>query len=158
MVKLPVPLAIAFAIAAACTPNDNGNGANNDDDEPPPPLAADGDASPVRAAAEDPAILRDPPDPPETGNPLMRIRPQERSRVLEITLRSSPPGATAAVDGRVVGETPTFWRGKMSPNPREFTFVLADHAMARYRFVATTSGVVHATLLPLTNDAPDAGP
>jgi len=84
--------------------------------------------------------------------------PRARARTLELILRSTPPGAEASVDGKSIGLTPTFWRGKMTGKRREFTFVLRDYAVARYRFVPTTNGVVHASLQPLTTDEPDAGP
>jgi len=76
---------------------------------------------------------------------------------LEITLRSTPPGALAAVDGTPVGPTPTFWRGVMTGDPHTFTFTLAGHTTARYRFVPTTSGIIHATLEPMDGPRLDAG-
>ena len=128
-----------------CAPGD-GNKAPG----PEPPQAAPADATPA--------------PPPDDAEPLdvapawrPPTEPTNRARTLEITLRSTPPGAIAAVDGKVIGATPTFWRGKTTGRDREFTFVLADHAMARYRFVPTTSGVVHATLKPLVRDDDDAG-
>ncbi len=137
----------AAALLVGCTPGDS------DDNPPPAPSPpADRPADPVRAQV-----------PPDTGPtaaaPTWRppAAPVRRARTLEITLRSTPPGATAAVDGRVIGPTPTFWRGKATGHAREFTFVLGDHAMARYRFVPTTNGVVHATLKPLLRDETDAG-
>jgi hypothetical protein len=70
-------------------------------------------------------------------------------RTLEIVLRSTPAGALAAVDGVVVGRTPAYWEGDFTGREREFTFVLPGHAVGRYRFVPTTSGVVHAPLVKL---------
>jgi hypothetical protein len=67
-------------------------------------------------------------------------------RPLEITLRSSPSGATAAVDGVIVGRTPALWEGEFTGREREFTFVLPGYSMARYRFAPITSGVVHGRL------------
>jgi hypothetical protein len=79
---------------------------------------------------------------PRPGSPA----PQRRH--LELTLRSTPAGAIAAVDGLVIGPTPTFWTGKVTGRPREFTFALDGYALARYRFVPVQDGVVHATLKP----------
>lgn len=72
-----------------------------------------------------------------------------KGKVIDLVLRSTPPGAIASIDGREIGVTPTFWSGSLDPRPHEFTFVKAGHAMARYRFVATHSGVVHGSLTPL---------
>ena len=72
-------------------------------------------------------------------------------------MRSTPPGAVAAVDGITVGPTPTLWEGTVDGRAREFTFVLPGYAIARYRFVPTQSGVVHGTLGRLKAQ-PDAGP
>src|SRR5438445_12904718 len=65
-------------------------------------------------------------------------------RPLDVTLRSTPPGADAAVDGIPRGTTPTYWSGEADGREHEFTFVLPGHAVARYRFVPITSGVIHA--------------
>jgi hypothetical protein len=78
------------------------------------------------------------------------------SRPIDIVLRSSPPGATAAVDGVPIGSTPTYWSGEANGREHEFTFVLPGYAFARYRFVPITSGIVHARLDVLTDDV-DAG-
>jgi hypothetical protein len=72
-----------------------------------------------------------------------------RGRQIEIVLRSSPPGAVAAVDGVAIGPTPSLWQGFTDTTPREFTFVLPGYAIARYRFIPTRSGIVHGTLEPI---------
>lgn len=78
------------------------------------------------------------------------VRPRARNaRVIGILLRSSPAGAMAAVDGRPVGRTPAYWEGEVTGGEREFTFALAKHAVARYRFTPTTNGVVHGRLEPI---------
>jgi len=129
------------ALLAACS---------NDRPAPPPP---------PRPALEFPDAAVAPPAPapvpvydPATG---LRIdddwaarrfdRPRQR-RTLEITLRSTPNGALAAVDGTVVGRTPTLWEGEFTGQAREFTFVLPGYTVARYRFAPITSGVVHGRL------------
>lgn len=89
--------------------------------------------------------------------PTRRATSGHKSRALELVLRSTPPGAVAAVDGITVGPTPTLWEGTVDGRAREFTFVLPGYAIARYRFVPTQSGVVHGTLGRLKAQ-PDAGP
>jgi hypothetical protein len=71
-------------------------------------------------------------------------------------LRSTPSGATASVDGVVIGTTPTFWAGDANNKEHEFTFVRVGYAAARYRFVPITSGVIHARLESVADDS-DAG-
>lgn len=79
-----------------------------------------------------------------------------RARPIEVTLRSTPPGATAAVDGTIVGTTPAYWGGDADGREHEFTFDLKGFALARYRFVPVTSGVIHARLEPIAEET-DAG-
>ena len=74
------------------------------------------------------------------------------ARPIDVTLRSTPSGAQVAVDGTVIGTTPTYWPGEADGREHEFDFVLAGHAAARYRFVPVTSGVVHARLEPIVED------
>jgi hypothetical protein len=88
--------------------------------------------------------------PDDDSTPRHR-RDSRGSEKLQLVLRSSPPGALAAVDGKIIGPTPTYWRGDASGNAREFTFVLDGHALARYRFVPLRDGVVHATLKRVTD-------
>jgi hypothetical protein len=83
-------------------------------------------------------------------------RPQ-KGRSIELVLRSTPPGAVAAIDGIPIGPTPNVWQGAADGRPREFTFVLPGYAIARYRFIPMQSGVVHGTLGRLKSE-PDAGP
>ena len=75
---------------------------------------------------------------------------------IDIILRSSPSAAQVYVDGVVVGITPAYWSGVSDGREHEFTFVRADHAVARYRFVPISSGVIHARLVPVSEDS-DAG-
>lgn len=67
-------------------------------------------------------------------------------RPIDITLRSSPPGAEVAVDGTVLGDTPAYWRGMADGKEHEFVFTMRGHAIARYRFVPVSSGVIHGRL------------
>ena len=89
--------------------------------------------------------------------PRRRSRPS-KGRTIQIVLRSSPPGAVAAVDGVAVGPTPTLWEGAVDATSREFTFVLPGYAIARYRFVPTRSGIVHGTLEPIKAEGEDGDP
>jgi hypothetical protein len=77
-------------------------------------------------------------------------------RPIDVTLRSSPPGARVAVDGTTVGVTPAFWNGYADGHEHEFVFTLPRHAIARYRFVPVSSGVIHARLDPIAEER-DAG-
>ena len=87
-------------------------------------------------------------------------RPPPSNRVghpIDVILRSSPQLAQAAVDGVPLGPTPAYWNGMADGREHEFTFVLPGHAVARYRFVPITSGVIHARLDPISDDQSDAG-
>lgn len=108
--------------------------------KPPPPPAPAGHT----IEREDPVHVA------PAGNPGHAARP------IEVTLRSTPPGATAAVDGTVVGTTPAYWGGDADGREHEFTFDLKGFALARYRFVPVTSGVIHARLDPIAEET-DAG-
>jgi len=81
------------------------------------------------------------------------------AQTIDIMLRSSPPGAHVMVDGTPAGTTPTLWVGDANGREHEFTFALPGFAVARYRFVPVTSGVVHARLDRVQSDdvQPDAG-
>jgi hypothetical protein len=99
--------------------------------------------------ADVPAPLRDDPRRPQPNN-----RP---SHPIDVILRSTPNGAEAAVDGLPLGPTPAYWNGTADGHEHEFTFVLPGHAVARYRFVPITSGVIHARLERIPSDEIDAG-
>lgn len=74
-------------------------------------------------------------------------------RPIDVILRSSPPGAMAAVDGVRLGNTPAYWSGEADGREHEFTFELAGYSMARYRFVPITSGIVHARLTRVADES-----
>ncbi len=82
--------------------------------------------------------------------------PGRERHAIDVTLRSSPPGALAAVDGSPIGPTPAFWSGYADGREHEFVFTLEKHAIARYRFVPVSSGVIHARLAPVLDER-DAG-
>jgi hypothetical protein len=134
-------------------------------DEPPMPTPLVLDAGPMPVTPPAPGITELPTYDPASGAHLdgkereapAPVRPRNRNaRMIGIMLRSTPPGAIAAVDGQPLGPTPTYWEGEFTGSEREFTFALAKHAVARYRFVPTTSGVVHGRLEPIA-DRPGAG-
>lgn len=82
--------------------------------------------------------------------------PNRPGRPIDVTLRSTPPGARVSVDGQPLGNTPAFWNGMADGREHEFLFTLPKHAIARYRFVPVASGVIHARLDPILEDV-DAG-
>lgn len=82
--------------------------------------------------------------------------PGRERRAIDVTLRSTPPGALASVDGTPVGNTPAFWSGYADGREHQFVFTLRGHAIARYRFVPVASGVIHARLDPILEER-DAG-
>ena len=88
--------------------------------------------------------------------PVQPTAANHHGQAIDIVLRSSPSGAMAAVDGVSIGVTPTNWSGTADGQPHEFTFTRSGYAFARYRFVPITSGVIHARLEPIGEDA-DAG-
>lgn len=133
------------------------------EDKPAPALALV-EQKPAAAPAKEPTPVR--PlgahlDGTDTEYRPRDYRPSTRDgKTIELFLRSTPPGASAAMDGKAMGITPTFWSGVADGQSHEFTFVKAGYAMARYRFVATQNGVVHGTLKPLAKAPPaelDAG-
>jgi hypothetical protein len=121
----------------------------------PPPLPQD--AGTTTTPGFDPAGGMDLDDGPVPSR-VTPVRPKNRApRPIDITLKSSPSGAMAAVDGVPIGLTPTFWPGESDGKEHEFTFTRAGYASARYRFVPITSGVLHVTLQAVAADLPDGG-
>lgn len=125
--------------------------------EQPPP--ADAPAAPLDTITEigntDPNRFTDP--DPTRRTPATKPPRNRPSRPIDIILKSSPPGADAAVDGVIVGRTPAYWYGEADGHEHEFTFVMNGHNSARYRFVPIQSGTVHAKLDVTTDEVPDAG-
>ncbi len=87
--------------------------------------------------------------------PQAFLRGSRPGRPIDVTLRSTPPGAQVAVDGTVIGNTPSFWSGMADGHEHEFVFTMRGHAIARYRFVPVASGVIHGRLDPI-RERPDA--
>jgi hypothetical protein len=152
---LRAPVAIALSFALACSSKPDAPRA-----EPPPEgshrEASSADDRAVAEAGEPGTSPR--PDRPAAGAAPARPTQGRPTRPIDIVLRSSPPGATAAVDGVPIGPTPAYWSGDANGREREFTFVLPGYAFARYRFVPITSGVVHARLEILAADTPAGVP
>jgi hypothetical protein len=146
---------VVLAIAAGCSGGDDGK----DKAQPPPPYVFDAvpviDAG-IEVALPDPAAayhLDD--DVPATPRRADRGATRDR-RFVQLLLASTPSGAIAAVDGKVIGRTPVYWEGEFTGRDREFTFVLPGYAIARYRFVPIQNGHVHGRLQKVT-DIGDAG-
>jgi len=104
------------------------------------------DAAPTPAPA--PVTGDDGPDPQPGARPAVRGH-----RMLELLLQSTPPGALAAVDGVIVGATPTYWQGEFTGEQREFTFIRPGYAIARYQFVPVVNGIVHGRLQLISAEA-----
>jgi hypothetical protein len=83
-------------------------------------------------------------------------QPARPGRAIDVTLRSTPPGAQVAVDGTVIGNTPSYWNGMADGREHEFVFTMRGYAIARYRFVPVASGVIHGRLDPISEET-DAG-
>jgi hypothetical protein len=114
--------------------------------------------APISSAAASVETASAPPPPAPVPVPVPA--PAERATParprLMLTLRSSPPGAAASVDGRLVGTTPVRWEMEDDSRTHEFSFLLTGHAPWRLRFSPARDGVIHATLEPLP-EGPDAG-
>ena len=78
-----------------------------------------------------------------------RLAGGTRSTLL-LTLRSTPPEAMVSVDGAPVGRTPTLWETELDGREHEFTFVLPGYAIDRQRFIPTSDGYVHPTLVKIS--------
>ena len=152
---------LVLAGVTACSGDDRSPSAP----PPPPPTALTLDAG-VSSAAIDAGtgITSFKPHNPDGAfafDEMPAPRPVPRAardrRPIQLLLRSTPPGALAIVDGIRVGPTPVLWEGEVTGEAREFFFVLAGHALGRYKFVPITNGIVHATLAKSTDD-PSAAP
>lgn len=144
-------LIVAALVLCACS--DTSESRKPVDPAPPAvvPDAGVGPAGPI--ASFDPLADHLDDDPSTTT-----VKPANRraARPIELVLRSTPGGARVFVDGDDKGVTPVLWQGDTGEHV--FTFVKKDHAMARYRFFAITSGVVHARLDPVIEDVKTGTP
>jgi hypothetical protein len=157
MIRLLLAGALLSALAG-CRDSNAG-----DRNEAPPtsaeavPVAIDASIAPPPADAAPPLTGAHLDSLDTTYRPRTTPRPSSKAATVQLVLRSSPPGAAASIDGKLVGMTPTFWQGPLDHRPHEYTFVKEGYAVARYRFVATRSGVVHGTLHRLVEGGLDAG-
>ena len=145
---------VGLALLASCSSK------KQTDDPPadPPPVGAlvHGDAGVTTVVTNvDPSGMH-----VDEGAPTPPVQPPAQpprpGRPIDVTLRSTPPGASVAVDGTVLGNTPAFWNGEADGREHEFVFTMRGHAIARYRFVPVASGVIHGHLDPIREET-DAG-
>lgn len=146
-------LCLALAALAACSSHDKAK-----DSDPKPSIKLDAGVvqtpkGPV-APDVDPSTMHIDDDP--GAHAIVTPTGNRQARDIEITLRSTPSGARAFVDGKALGNTPAFCNCKADGREHEFLFTLPGHAIARYRFVPVSSGVLHARLEPIAEDV-DAG-
>jgi hypothetical protein len=149
-------LAVVLALVASCSDGDkSGDSAPTRTGGPLTLVPGDGGVTTiVPGTGVDPTTHADGIDRNRPIQP-QPLAGRER-RAIDVTLRSSPPGAGVAVDGTAVGVTPAFWSGYADGREHEFVFTLPRHAIARYRFVPVSSGVIHARLDPIAEER-DAG-
>ncbi len=157
---------VVLVVLAAC-------GSGNAEPDPPPPAPP-----PVKPDAAVAVVEPQPPQPQpapvdaagthldDDGLKKPALAPvKHASHPIDITLRSTPSGARVLVDGMYVGVTPTYWSGSADGMPHVFAFVYEPakkgaqrYALAQYKFVPITSGVIHARLEPIASDDPSAKP
>lgn len=92
---------------------------------------------------------------PVEATPTAKVVPRRPGRPIEIILRSTPGESEAWVDGAYVGITPQVWSGETGA-PHTFMFRKAGFAMAQYRFVPVTTGILHPRLEAVVEET-DAG-
>ena len=137
-------LPVALCILACAEPQDAAKQATPQTDAAPSTATQDPPPRIINTDRKSADGFHLDPDP-EPSRPIFSPT-RKRTRPIELILRSTPPGATASVDGRAVGKTPAYYEGNADGRARDVTFALPGYAVARYRFVATQSGVVHGTL------------
>ena len=97
-------------------------------------------------------------DPSGNGGTRPARRPKVQGVPIGILLKSEPTNANVSVDGEYLGVTPKYWSGVADGTEHVFSFTKANYALAHYRFVPITSGVVHATLVRVSSgETLDAG-
>jgi hypothetical protein len=124
-------------------------------------VACGGDGAPKPAAEPPrapPPTNAPRPNAPVVDLPMAPLPRPTGAHSIDLTLRSSPAGARAAVDGVPVGNTPTHWTIEADGSEHEFTFDRPGFALARYRFVPVQSGVIHARLEPVAAEEPEVAP
>ena len=75
---------------------------------------------------------------------------------MSVRLTSTPPGATAFVDGKEVGTTPTSYTVYVTGAAVTFVFKREGFKDASYSFVPQVAGEVHGRLVPMALASPPA--
>src|SRR5438874_665393 len=93
-------------------------------DKGAPPAPVPPPVDPPRTHARDAGIIVQSPnglhlDDDVGHRPAVDTVGYRAGRAIDVTLRSTPTGASAAVDGVPVGQTPTFWAGNADGRPHE---------------------------------------
>ena len=99
------------------------------------PADAPGATPPSATAVIPMPIIQPVPSRPASGRPR-----------LHLTLRSTPPGASATVDGRIAGVTPVRWEIEDDARQHEFVFTMNGFEPWRLKFSPSQDGVIHAAL------------
>jgi hypothetical protein len=79
--------------------------------------------------------------------------PPSAKAKLQISLRSTPGGAEAQVDGKPAGKTPVTVPVDDDGKEHEFVFLLPGYGMERYKTSPLKNGVIHARMRPVPADA-----
>jgi PEGA domain len=126
---------------------------------PPPSVITDAGVDGITAiVAFDPASGMHLDDDSGSGSAKAPRRPKIQGVPIGILLKSEPTQANVTVDGENLGVTPKYWSGVADGTEHVFSFTKANYALAHYKFVPITSGVVHATLVRVSSgETLDAG-
>ena len=150
-----IPVAAVLVLLAACS----GKKREQQPDQAPAPVGTivhtDGGVSGVITTV-DPGGAMHMDEDVTAHNIQPQPQPNRPGHPIDVTLRSTPPGAQVAVDGTVIGTTPAYWAGTADGHEHEFVFTMRGFAIARYRFVPVASGVIHCHLDPIREET-DAG-
>ena len=149
----------ALLVVAACS---SGSADPEPVAEPPPVAKPDAQQVAPEPPSSDPIGQHIDDDAPKKPPPSAT---KHASHPIDITLRSTPSPARVLVDGMLVGLTPTYWSGNADGMPHVFVFIyepprknMQRYAVAQYKFVPVTSGVVHARLEPIASDDKEPPP
>ena len=126
---------------------------------PPPPVIADAGVDGITAiVAFDPASGMHLDDDSNSAPGKPSRRPKVQGVPIGILLKSEPTNANVSVDGEYLGVTPKYWSGTADGTEHVFAFTKANYALAHYKFVPISSGVLHATLVRVSSgETLDAG-
>jgi len=133
--------ACLVVVLAACSSN------NDAPPAPPPAVISDAGIDGITAIVGfDPASGMHLDDDTGSGGKPATRKPKGPGTPIGITLKSVPTGATVIVDGENLGPTPKYWSGVADGSEHVFAFTKENYALAHYRFVPISNGVLHATL------------